>query len=75
MEVFWDRLPKKKMHLVGMDTLLILLSLGPGYHHLRGQDITIFFPLYERSHTPFVEDPLLRKSRWEREETSHDWLN
>jgi hypothetical protein len=33
---FWDRLPKKKMHLVGMDTLLILLSLGPGYHHPRG---------------------------------------
>jgi hypothetical protein len=28
------------MHLVGMDTLLILLSLGPGYHHPRGQDIT-----------------------------------
>jgi hypothetical protein len=25
---FRDRLPKKKMHLVGMDTLLILLSLG-----------------------------------------------
>jgi hypothetical protein len=23
-----------------MDTLLILLSLGPGYHHPRGQDIT-----------------------------------
>jgi hypothetical protein len=21
------------MHLVGMSTLLILLSLGPGYHH------------------------------------------
>jgi hypothetical protein len=37
---FRDRLPKKKMHLVGMDTLLILLSLGPGYHHPRGQDIT-----------------------------------
>jgi hypothetical protein len=37
---FRDRLPKKKMHLVGMDTLLIPLSLGPGYHHLRGQDIT-----------------------------------
>jgi hypothetical protein len=36
-----DRLPKKKMHLVDMDTLLILLSLGPGYHHPRGQDITI----------------------------------
>jgi hypothetical protein len=29
------------MHLVGMDTLLILLSLGPGNHHPRGQDITI----------------------------------
>jgi hypothetical protein len=29
---FRDRLPKKKMHLIGMDTLLILLSLGPGYH-------------------------------------------
>jgi hypothetical protein len=28
------------MHLVGMITLLILLSLGPGNHHLRGQDIT-----------------------------------
>jgi hypothetical protein len=28
------------MHLVGMDTLLILLSLRPGYHHPRGQDIT-----------------------------------
>jgi hypothetical protein len=34
-------LPKKKMHLVGMDTLLILLSLGIGYHHPTGQDITI----------------------------------
>jgi hypothetical protein len=38
---FRDRLPKKKMHLVGMDTLLIILSLGPGHHHPRGQDITI----------------------------------
>jgi hypothetical protein len=37
---FRDRLPKKQMHLVGMDTLLILLNLGPGYHHPRGQDIT-----------------------------------
>jgi hypothetical protein len=36
-----DRLPKKKMQLVGIDTLLILLSLGPGNHHPRGQDITI----------------------------------
>jgi hypothetical protein len=29
------------MHLVDMSTLLILLSLGLGYHHTRGQDITI----------------------------------
>jgi hypothetical protein len=29
---FRDRLSKKKTHLIGMDTLLILLSLGPGYH-------------------------------------------
>jgi hypothetical protein len=33
---FRDWLPKKKMHLIGMDTLLILLSLGPGNHHPRG---------------------------------------
>jgi hypothetical protein len=32
------------MHLVGMDTLLILLSLGPGNHQPRGQDITIYPP-------------------------------
>jgi hypothetical protein len=38
---FRDRLLKKKMHLVGMITLLILLSLGPGNHHPKGQDITI----------------------------------
>jgi hypothetical protein len=41
LEVLRDRLLKKKMHLVGMDTLIILLSLGPGYHHPRGQDITL----------------------------------
>jgi hypothetical protein len=41
---FHDRLAKKKMHLVGMTTLLILLSLGPGNHHPRGQDITIYPP-------------------------------
>jgi hypothetical protein len=29
------------MHLVGLDTLIIILSLGPGYHHSRGQDITL----------------------------------
>jgi hypothetical protein len=28
------------MHLVGMVTLLILLSLGSGYHHPRDQGIT-----------------------------------
>jgi hypothetical protein len=33
---FQDRLPKKKTHLVFMDTLLIILSLGPGYHHPKG---------------------------------------
>jgi hypothetical protein len=27
------------MHLVGMNTLIILLSLGPEHHHPRGQDI------------------------------------
>jgi hypothetical protein len=37
---FRDRLPKKKMHLVDMDTLLILLSLGQGNQHPRDQDIT-----------------------------------
>jgi hypothetical protein len=36
-----DRLLKKKIHLVGMDTLLVLLSLGPGYHHPSDQDITL----------------------------------
>jgi hypothetical protein len=25
------------MHLVDMDTLLILLSIGPGYHHPRAR--------------------------------------
>jgi hypothetical protein len=33
---FRDRLLKKKMHLVGMSTLLILLSIGPGYHYPLG---------------------------------------
>jgi zinc transporter ZupT len=40
LRFFRDRLLKKKMHLVGMITLLILLSLRPGHHHPRGQDIT-----------------------------------
>jgi hypothetical protein len=46
---FWDRLPKKKMDLICMDTLLIQLSLGPGYHHPKGQDITILAPGMEIS--------------------------
>jgi hypothetical protein len=33
---FRDSLLKNKMHLVSMDTLLILLSCGPGYHHSLG---------------------------------------
>jgi hypothetical protein len=33
---FRDRLPKKNIHLVGMSTLLIILSLGTGYHHPPG---------------------------------------
>jgi hypothetical protein len=35
-----DRLLKKKIHLVGMDTILIVLSLESRYHHYMGQDIT-----------------------------------
>jgi hypothetical protein len=49
---FRDRLPKKKMHLVGMDTLLILLSLGPGNHHPRGQDITIIHQCSRQGTSP-----------------------
>jgi hypothetical protein len=37
---FRDMLSKNKMHLVGMITLLILLSLGPWNHHPTSQDIT-----------------------------------
>jgi hypothetical protein len=36
-----NRLPKNKIHLVDMSTLLILLSFGLGYRNPRGQDITI----------------------------------
>jgi len=32
-EVFRDRLPKKRTHLIGMSILSFLLSLGPGYHN------------------------------------------
>jgi hypothetical protein len=38
---FRDSLPKKKMHLVDMITLLILLSLGPG-HPIPGARISQF---------------------------------
>jgi hypothetical protein len=44
-----------------MDTLLILLRLGPGYHHPRGEDITIH-PLEDRRDrrsTTIQEPPLL----------------
>jgi hypothetical protein len=37
---FRDRFSKNKMSLIAMDTLLILLSIGQGYHHPRVQDIT-----------------------------------
>jgi hypothetical protein len=30
------------MNLVGMNTLLIILNLGPENHHPRGQDITLY---------------------------------
>jgi hypothetical protein len=46
LPVFRDRLPKKKMHLVDMDTLLIILSLGPGYPIHQGQDITRTMPIF-----------------------------
>jgi hypothetical protein len=38
---FRDRLPKNKMHLVDMITLLIVLSFGLGYHNPWGKEITI----------------------------------
>jgi hypothetical protein len=46
---FRDRLPKKKTHLVGMITLLILLSLGPG-HPIPGARISqsIFWSSFSR---------------------------
>jgi hypothetical protein len=53
------------MHLVGMDTLLILLSLEPGNYHPRGQDITTHPPLEDRRprrSTPTQEPPLLATS-------------
>jgi hypothetical protein len=58
---FRDRLPKKKMHLIGMNTLLILLSLGPGYP-IPGGRISQSTPLedrHPRRSTPIQERPLL----------------
>jgi hypothetical protein len=61
---FQDRLPKKKMHLVDMITLLILLSLGPG-HPIPGARISQSTPLEDRRprrSTPIQEPPLLATS-------------
>jgi hypothetical protein len=58
------QLLKKKMHLVGMDTLLILLILGLGYLYPRGQDIIIhpLRRLTSSSSTPIQQPPLLATS-------------
>jgi hypothetical protein len=61
---FRDRLPKNKMHLVDMITLLILLSLGPGHPSL-GAGISQSIPLEDRRprrSTPIQEPPLLATS-------------
>jgi hypothetical protein len=61
---FRDRLPKKKMHLVDMSTLLILLSLGPGYP-IPGPGYHNSRPLEDRRprrSTPIQEPPLLATS-------------
>src|SRR6185312_4764102 len=57
-EFFGDRLPEKKLQLVGMSILLILLSPGPGCHMLT--------PLRDRRprrSIPSQERPLLATSR------------
>ena len=56
-EFFGDRLPEKKLQLVGMNILLILLSPGPGCH--------ILTPLRDRCphrSIPSQERPLLATS-------------
>jgi hypothetical protein len=61
---FRYRLLKKKMHLIGMSTLLILLSLGSG-HPIPGASISQSTPLedrYPRRSTPIQEPPLLATS-------------
>jgi hypothetical protein len=72
---FRDMHLKKNMHLIGMYTLLILLSLRPGYHHPRGQDITSSkdsgsvvpndVPLQEPLNEPEPKTSL-RRSQWSR---------
>jgi hypothetical protein len=44
LEILLRRTSKKKMHLVGTSTLLILLSLGSGYHITCSK--VVFFLLY-----------------------------
>jgi hypothetical protein len=53
---FRDRLPKKKMHLVDMITLLILLSLGPGYP-IPGARISQSTPLRRPMSSSFNPNP------------------
>lgn len=36
LEIFRNRLPKNKIHIVGMNNLLILLNIEPGYHYRSG---------------------------------------
>jgi hypothetical protein len=57
-------LPKKKIHLVGMDTLLILLSLGLRNHHSRGQDITLFLLTRFRGQMGTQVDFIFYKKVW-----------
>ena len=57
-EFFGDRLPEKKLQLVGINILLILLNPGPGYH--------ILTPLRDRRprrSIPSQEHTLLATSR------------
>jgi hypothetical protein len=59
---FRDKLPKKKIHLVDISTLLIILRLGPGYHHPLG--LGYHNPPHWRSRrsTLSLEPPLLATS-------------
>jgi hypothetical protein len=54
-------LSNKKIHLIGMDTLLILLRLGPRYHHPRAR-ISHRRTLQSLHKRP--EAKLATKSRW-----------